>query len=83
MELRDDDPMVLALLAVAPLRVRVQPQLGRPVRALQVRALRVRAAGHELRCRECRVTWKSWAGRLVGDRRAYRPLDYRVRRAAR
>ena len=25
----------------------------------------LRAAAHELRCRECRVTWRSWAARLL------------------
>lgn len=33
----------------------------------------LRAAWHELNCRECRVTWKSWAQRLLGDRRGYTP----------
>lgn len=27
---------------------------------------RTRAARHELRCRECRVTWRSWAARFLG-----------------
>lgn len=27
--------------------------------------LRFRAAAHEVRCAECRVTWSSWAARLV------------------
>lgn len=27
--------------------------------------LRVRAAAHEVRCAECRVSWPRWAGRLV------------------
>lgn len=30
------------------------------------RFTRVRAAVHELRCRECRVTWRSWLARLLG-----------------
>jgi len=28
--------------------------------------LRLRAAAHELRCWECRVTWVSWFQRLIG-----------------
>ena len=35
---------------------------------------RLGAGVHELRCTECRVTWKSWAQRLLGDRRGYRPV---------
>lgn len=27
---------------------------------------RYRAAVHELRCRECRVSWGGWLGRLTG-----------------
>jgi hypothetical protein len=26
----------------------------------------LRAAVHEMRCRECRVTWRSWLARLLG-----------------
>lgn len=26
---------------------------------------RILAALHELRCRECRVTWRSWTARLL------------------
>lgn len=33
--------------------------------------LRLRAAKHELRCLECRVTWRSWLQRLIGDSRGY------------
>lgn len=32
------------------------------------------AALHETRCRECRVTWKSWAQRLFGIKSGYSPL---------
>jgi hypothetical protein len=37
---------------------------------------RLRAACHELRCQECRVTWLSWWLRIIGsaDPRAYAPL---------
>lgn len=35
--------------------------------------LRARAAVHELRCRECRVTWRSWALRLTGGKRGMTP----------
>ena len=35
--------------------------------------LRLRAARHELRCHECRVTWLSWWRRLTGDSRGYTP----------
>jgi hypothetical protein len=34
---------------------------------------RLRAAVHEIRCRECRVTWASWWQRLVGDPRGMAP----------
>jgi hypothetical protein len=34
---------------------------------------RCRAAWHELRCLECRVTWTSWRQRLTGDGRGYTP----------
>jgi hypothetical protein len=44
----------------------------RPNRVPKV--LRVRAAIHELRCWECRVTWRSWIRRLIGDSRGYAPL---------
>lgn len=37
------------------------------------RILWLRAAWHELSCRECRVTWRSWLARLVGLRNGYRP----------
>lgn len=36
-------------------------------------AVRLRAARHEVRCGECRVTWKSWAQRLLGFRAGYSP----------
>jgi len=29
-------------------------------------SLRIRAALHEIRCIECRVTWRSWLARLLG-----------------
>lgn len=35
--------------------------------------LRVKAALHELSCRECRVTWRSWIQRLVGVSAGYSP----------
>lgn len=34
---------------------------------------RYRAAYHELRCVECRVTWRSWWQRLIGDERGMTP----------
>lgn len=34
---------------------------------------RLRAAIHELRCTQCRVTWKSWLQRLLGDHRGMTP----------
>jgi hypothetical protein len=34
---------------------------------------RLRAAVHETRCLECRVTWTSWWRRLVGDPRGMAP----------
>jgi hypothetical protein len=33
----------------------------------------LRAARHELRCWECRVTWKSWLQRLLGISKGYTP----------
>lgn len=36
----------------------------------------LRAALHELRCAECRVTWKSWAQRLVGIKAGYSPAAH-------
>lgn len=30
------------------------------------RSLRMRAAAHEVRCAECRVSWRSWWQRLTG-----------------
>lgn len=39
--------------------------------------LRLRAARHETRCRECRVTWGSWVERLVGLSRGYSPRPRR------
>lgn len=41
----------------------------------------VRAALHELRCWECRVTWTSWAQRLVGLKRGYTPKLSKQQRA--
>lgn len=32
-----------------------------------------RALVHELRCGECRVSWRSWWRRLIGDPRGYSP----------
>jgi hypothetical protein len=34
---------------------------------------RLEAAQHEIHCRECRVTWKSWLQRLIGDKRGMTP----------
>lgn len=34
---------------------------------------RLNAARHELACIECRVTWSSWAQRLIGLRRGHTP----------
>jgi hypothetical protein len=43
-------------------------------------AARLKAAAHELRCWECRVTWTSWAQRLVGLKRGQTPrLSKRAR----
>ena len=39
------------------------------------------AAAHELRCWECRVSWPSWAQRLVGMRRGYSPKLSKQHRA--
>ena len=41
----------------------------------------VRAALHELRCWECRVTWTSWAQRLVGMKRGHTPKLPKQQRA--
>lgn len=35
--------------------------------------LGLRAALHETRCIECRVTWRSWVQRLLGIKRGYAP----------
>jgi hypothetical protein len=35
--------------------------------------IRLKAAWHEMRCWECRVTWTSWAQRLVGLKRGQTP----------
>ena len=35
--------------------------------------VRIDAARHELRCRKCRVTWRSWWQRLSGDAEGYAP----------
>lgn len=34
---------------------------------------RLKAALHELRCWECRVTWTSWTQRLIGIKRGHTP----------
>jgi hypothetical protein len=39
-------------------------------------SLRLRAASHELRCAECRVSWRSWWRRIIGDLRGYNPRDF-------
>lgn len=36
--------------------------------------LRLEAAAHETRCRECRVTWWSWLLRLLDRDEGYTPL---------
>lgn len=41
----------------------------------------LKAAAHELRCWECRVTWTSWAQRLVGLKRGYSPKMSKRERA--
>lgn len=33
----------------------------------------IQAAYHELRCVECRVTWKSWLQRLTGNKKGFSP----------
>jgi hypothetical protein len=43
--------------------------------------LRLKAAWHELSCWECRVTWTSWAQRLMGVKRGYSPRMSRLNRA--
>lgn len=48
-------------------------------RSLARKTLRYRAASHELRCSECRVTWISWLQRLVGDPRGMAPAPRRTR----
>ena len=48
---------------------REQGQLPRVDRVM----LHFEAALHELRCDECRVTWRSWLQRLVGDPRGMTP----------
>lgn len=40
--------------------------------------MRLKAAAHETQCHECRVTWTSWAQRLLGISRGYSP---RLRRS--
>lgn len=35
--------------------------------------LRMKAALHEIRCTECRVTWRSWLQRILGMQRGYTP----------
>jgi len=39
----------------------------------------LKAAKHELRCRECRVTWTSWLQRLFGIKAGYSPTVRRVK----
>lgn len=45
----------------------------RPDERLHKTRIHVRASLHELRCRECRVTWGSWLERLVGLKRGCSP----------
>lgn len=40
---------------------------------------RLKAAWHELRCRECRVTWRSWWQRLRGDPQGFDPFGLALR----
>lgn len=35
--------------------------------------LRLRAAAHEIRCRECRVTWASLFGRIFNIKSSWTP----------
>lgn len=42
--------------------------------------LRLRAAFHELRCRECRVTWASLFQRLLGVPVGYSPSREQLRK---
>lgn len=70
--------MVRPMASTMP--VRLSDAHGCTLRAVLVWAmsrvgtgLRFRAAAHELRCWECRVTWRSWLQRLIGDRRGYSP----------
>lgn len=35
--------------------------------------LRIRAARHEVRCSECRVTWKSWLQRILNIKAGFTP----------
>jgi hypothetical protein len=37
------------------------------------RLLRFKAAAHEMRCAECRVTWRSLVQRLLGIRAGFSP----------
>lgn len=34
---------------------------------------RFRAAHHEIRCKECRITWRSWVQRILGMKRGFSP----------
>lgn len=63
-------PSPARLIQATPLRLQpvVRWLLGpRPWRPTSARArLRLRAAAHEVRCAECRVTWPSWRARAAG-----------------
>jgi hypothetical protein len=39
-------------------------------------AISYRVAWHELRCAQCRVSWKSWLRRVIGDPRGMDPRRY-------
>ena len=51
------------------------------IHPLHTLGCRLRAARHELRCWECRVTWTSWAQRLAGMKRGYTPRLPKQQRA--
>jgi hypothetical protein len=44
-------------------------------------AIRLKAALHEMRCWECRVTWRSWAQRIIGMKRGFTPKLSKPQRA--
>lgn len=48
-------------------------QAPAPRRIVHKRVTAARAAAHEIRCRECRVTWRSWLLRLVGVHGGFTP----------